>query len=63
MSEEEKNRMQKVIIARFILSRLLMLSANVQITSLNFATGEGTVKFDVNQSDTALLAALSGGAG
>lgn len=60
-SEEEKNRVQNVIIARFLLSRLLMLGANVQVTSLNFETGEGTVKFDVRRSDTALLAALTGG--
>lgn len=61
MSEEEKNRIQNVILARFLLSRLLMLAASVQVTSLNFATGEGTLKFDVNRSDTALLAALAGG--
>lgn len=61
MSIEERNRMQKVMLARFILSRLLILAASIQVTSLNFETGEGTVKFDVNRSDTALLAALTGG--
>lgn len=60
MSIEERNRMQKVMLARFILSRLLILAASIQVTSLNFETGVGTVKFDV-RSDTALLAALTGG--
>jgi hypothetical protein len=63
MSEEERNRVQNVIFARFILSRLLMLGASVQITGMIWETGEATVKFDVNRSDTALLAALAGGAG
>lgn len=61
MSIEERTRMQNVMLARFILSRLLILAASIQVTSLNFETGEGTVKFDVRRSDTALLAALTGG--
>jgi hypothetical protein len=62
MSEEQRNQIQKMLLARFILSRLLALAANVRVMDLNFETGRAVVYFDASKADTALLAALTGGA-
>jgi hypothetical protein len=61
MTEQEKNKMQNMMLARVILSRLLMLGAQIQVLSLDFSTGQAIVKFDPSRSDIALLAALAGG--
>lgn len=62
MTEQERDKMQNMLLARFILSRLLVLGANVQVLSLDFTTGQAIVHFDPSRADTALLAALAGGA-
>lgn len=61
MTEKERNDMQIMILARFILSRLLAQGAQVRIMNLDFSTGRAVVYFDPRKADTALLAALTGG--
>ena len=62
MDKEQTNRTQNMILARYILSRLLVLGAQVQVHSLDFTTGSAIVHFDPSRADTVLLAALAGGA-
>lgn len=59
---QDRQRVQNAMMARFILSRLLILGANVRVLSLDFSTGQAIVHFDTARSDVALLAALAGGA-
>jgi hypothetical protein len=61
-NEEAKNRMQNVMLARFMLSRLFMTAVQVQVHSLDFETGSAIIRFDPSRADAALLAALAGGA-
>lgn len=61
MTEKERNDMQIMILARFILSRLLAQGAQVRIMSLDFSTGWAVVQFDPRKADAALLAALTVG--
>lgn len=63
MEKEQVNKTQNMILARYILSRLLVLGVQVRVHSLDFTTGSAIVHFDPSRADAALLAALAGGAG
>lgn len=58
---ESMNKLQNLILARYILSRLFALGTQVQVSGLNFSTGEAYIKFNPREADAALLAALAGG--